>query len=119
MHIESLIEGLPQQRWFGSKHKRITGVSLLDEVVADDASPKLMLTIAEVTFDDESKELYHLPLLVEEDGSIRDAFEDIERLRKLGDLMAHGASLHGRVGTFHFSGAGLDPLSPPTGGAIR
>jgi maltose alpha-D-glucosyltransferase/alpha-amylase len=58
---------------------------------------------------------FQLPLLVDEDGIGRDATEDPDRLKLLGELMVHGDSVKGTHGVFHFGGPGLDPLADPPG----
>lgn len=78
-----------------------------------------MLALVRLAFSDGGDALYSLPLLVGRDGSLRDAFEDLERLRIIGHLMAHGETLDGTSGSFHFGGPGLDPLAPPGSGSIR
>ena len=112
---QQIAERLPEQRWFGWKDRAINSVEVIDYGIVDDGTPPLVLAIVRVHFDG-GDALYQLPLLVEEDGSTRDAFEDIDRLRFFGACLAHGASVKGVHGTFRFTGPGLDPLSPP--GAI-
>ncbi len=109
---QQILERLPEQRWFGWKSRSISDVEIVDFAVVDDGEPVLTLAIVRVHFEDGSVFL-QLPLLVEEDGSSRDAFEDVERLRVFGACLAHGTSLKGAQGTFRFTGPGLDPLSPP------
>ena len=112
---QQIAERLPEQRWFGWKDRAINSVEVIDYGVVDEGDPPLVLAIVRVNFDG-GDALFQLPLLVEEDGSTRDAFEDIDRLRFFGACLAHGASVKGTHGTFRFTGPGLDPLSPP--GAI-
>ena len=116
--VERLRDRLVEARWFGGKGGTISGVTLLDEAVIEDGPPALVLALVRVSFEDQGPQLYHVPLLVD-DGGTRDAFEDIEHLRVIGDLMAHGHAIKGTSGTFYFGGAGLDPLSPPGREAIR
>jgi len=114
MHIDTqqILERLPEQRWFGWKGRAVHSVEVVDFGVVDDGIPAFTLAVVRVTFDGGSA-LYQLPLLVEEDGSSRDAFEDVDRLRVVGSCLAHGTSVKGAHGTFRFTGPGLDPLSPP------
>lgn len=114
-----LKDQLVGQRWFGDKERTIADVAILDEGVLADGPPQLVVTLARITFEDGAANLYHLPLLVDDDGAVRDAFEDIDSLRILGELMAHGDSIKGNNGLFHFGGPGLDPLSPPGSEGIR
>jgi maltose alpha-D-glucosyltransferase/alpha-amylase len=60
-----------------------------------------------------------MPLLIREDGSVRDALEDVGRLWVLGRALAHGETLKGTDGVFRFGGPGLDPLSPPGASSVR
>lgn len=115
--LEDLARTLPERRWFGAKHRTIESVAVVDEV-AREGDPTIVLALVKVAFTDGDSDIYHLPLLRRDGGHI-DAFDDVERLRVLGDLFAHGVSLHGTNGTFHFSGAGLNPLDPPGQRSIR
>jgi maltose alpha-D-glucosyltransferase/alpha-amylase len=114
-----LKELLPRRRWFGGKGREIASVEVLDEAALSDGSPTLVFTIVSVAFVDGAAHLYHVPLLVEEDGTCRDAFEEIDRLRVIGELMTHGETLKASQGMFHFGGPGLDPRSPPGESSIR
>jgi trehalose synthase-fused probable maltokinase len=116
---ERVRELLPEQRWFGGKGRAITRVDVLDEVTLSDGPPALVVAIASATLSDGAVHLYHLPVLVEEDGTCRDAFDDVDRLRVLGELMTHGETMKGAKGRFHFGGPGLDPRSPPGETSIR
>ena len=104
---------LPEQRWFGSKTRPIEAVEIFDAGVIEDGPPALVLSLLEIQYTDGGEDMYHLPLLVEEDGSSRDAFDDGATLKVLGDLMAHGSSIKGDRGVFEFNGPGLNPSSPP------
>jgi maltose alpha-D-glucosyltransferase/alpha-amylase len=112
--LEAILAG---RRWFGGD-TAIRSIDIVDEVIVLDAWPRLVIAIAGVDFADGGRKLYHLPLLVDADGGQRDALDDADRLKVLGELMARGATLHGAAGRFHFGGPGLDPLSPP-GRSIR
>lgn len=116
---KTLLATLPEQRWFGHKGNALAGIELVDEVVLQDGSPALVIAIVAVNFEGEIV-YYQLPLLVDEDGTARDATEEPGRLALLGDLMAHGDSIKGNSGIFHFGGPGLDPLAEPPGrGSVR
>lgn len=119
LDVEKLRSQLPKQRWFGAKGRRLSSLEVRDQTVVDDGPPQLVLALVEFFYADSGSDLYHLPLLVEEDGSALDAFEEIERLRVFGELMAHGVTLKGVEGNFHFGGPGLDPMSPPGRESIR
>ena len=109
---QQIAERIPDQRWFGWKDRALSGVDVIDIGVVDDGPPPVVLAIVRVRFEG-GDALYQLPLIVEEDGSTRDAFEEVERLKVFGNCLAHGATIKGEHGTFRFTGPGLDPLSPP------
>ncbi|MPZ69870.1 MAG: phosphotransferase [Actinobacteria bacterium] len=115
----TLKEELAGRRWFGDKERAIKDVVVLDEATLADGPPQLIVALVRIDFTDSGQALYHLPLLVDEEGAVTDAFEDVDQLRVLGDLMAHAHSIKGNHGLFHFGGPGLDPLSPPGSGSIR
>jgi maltose alpha-D-glucosyltransferase/alpha-amylase len=118
LDMTPLLESFPSARWFGGKGRPIKNIEVVDFGVVEDGPPALVFSILKVLFADEGPEqLYHLPLTVD-DGVTSDAMDDPDRLRILGDLMAHGTSIKGHEGVFQFSGPGLDPLAPP-GDSIR
>ena len=110
---------LPSRRWFGSKGRAVAGVEVVDEAILKEGPPALVETLVRVSYEDGGPDLYQMPLIVETDGTIADALDDVELLRALGPLMAQGATIKGRVGTFRFNGPGLDPLAPPGGASVR
>jgi maltose alpha-D-glucosyltransferase/alpha-amylase len=114
MNIDTkqIADRIPDQRWFGWKDRALKGVDVIDVGVVNEGPPPVVLAIVRVRFEG-GDALYQLPLIVEEDGSTRDAFEDVERLKVFGGCLAHGTTLKGEHGTFRFTGPGLDPLSPP------
>ena len=114
-----LAEQLPRHRWFGAKERAISDVDVWDEATLDDGTPALVVALLAVRFADETTDCYHVLLLVDRDGGMRDAFEDIDRVRVLGRLMSQGETIKGSSGRFHFGGPGLDPSSPPGTDSIR
>lgn len=114
-----LAEDLAGKRWFGGRGRTITDVGVLDRMVIEDGPPALVIALLAVRLDGRDRWVYHAPLLVDEDGSARDALEDPNSLLVVGELMAHGHTLKGDNGAFHFGGPGLDPLSPPGTNSIR
>jgi trehalose synthase-fused probable maltokinase len=110
---------LPDRRWFGGKGRPLRATRVVDETVVEDGPPALVFSLIEVEFEDGDRNMYHMPLLVEGDGTPRDAFDEVERLRGIGELMAHGHTVKGEEGAFHFGGPGLDPLAPPGGESVR
>ena len=116
---QHLKDQLPDRRWFGGKGRALRAARVVDESVVDDGPPSLVFALIEVEFEDGERNIYHMPLLVESDGRSRDALEEVDRLRGIGELMAHGHTVKGEDGAFHFGGPGLDPLAPPGGHSIR
>ena len=114
-----LSQWVPEQRWYGGRGRDLRGVGILDVGVLHDGPPALVIALAELTYADRRRDLYQLPLLVESDGGARDATTEPDRLRLLGELMAHGVSIKGNHGVFQFGGPGLDPLAPPGAGSLR
>ncbi|MDQ3767516.1 MAG: phosphotransferase [Actinomycetota bacterium] len=84
---------------------------MIDHAVIEDGGVPLVTAVVEAEFEDGGQDRYNLLLLLHEDGSIGDAFDEIERLRALGLAMAQHMTLRGRNGVFHFSGPGLDPAA--------
>ena len=115
LDLEQLKEQLPQRRWYGDKTRTITDIAIVDVGTIDDHDQEaLVLAIVEVHFSDGGSSLYSLPALVGATGHIRDAIEDVDRLRVVGEVLAHGSPIKGeKGGVFHFSGPSLNPTSPP------
>jgi trehalose synthase-fused probable maltokinase len=109
--LHHLVQWLPEQRWFGGKGRPISNVELVDEALVDDEHPRLVLAVVAVRYEDGDTDLYHLPLLLDDDGAFVDAPTHPDRLVALGELMAHGTPLKGTDSVFNFAGPGLDPLS--------
>ena len=106
------IEILPEQRWFGYRGRPIASIDVVDEGRLDEGGEPLILAIARVRFEDGGEVLFHLPLVVGDDGQPRDAVTEVDRLKIIGELLAHGQPIKGENGVFHFSGPGLDPSAP-------
>ncbi len=119
IQTSQLLEWLPRQRWFGNKAAQPQSLDLIDVVVLDDGPPALVIALGSVGFRDAPAALYQLVLLVEEDGTARDALEDPARLGLLGELMAHGNAVKGDFGAIECGGPGLDPMAPPGPGDVR
>src|SRR5688572_25708723 len=119
LDVSPLLESFPSARWFGGKGHPLKNIEIVDLGVVEDGPPALVFSLVNVSFaDDTPDHLYHLPLLVD-DGRATDALQDPDRLKVLGDLMAHGTSIKGDDGVFQFGGPGLDRLSPPGGDSVR
>lgn len=110
MSTSGLLEWLPRQRWFGHKTQQAQSIDVLDVVVLDDGPPALALALVTVGFESGSA-VYHLPLLLDEEGNPRDALEDPARFALLFELMAHGHTIKGDKGAIEFGGPGLDPMA--------
>lgn len=111
---KGLLEYLPEQRWFGFKGFALAGIEIVDEIILSDGPPALVIAIVAVSFEGTIVH-FQLPLVVDEDGTARDAVYEPERLKLIGELMAHGDTVKGSVGVAHFGGPGMDPLASPPG----
>lgn len=111
---KSLLEFLPEQRWFGYKDSALAGIELVDEVILSDGPPSLVIALVAVSFEGTVLH-YQLPLVVDDNGVGRDATDEPTHLKLIGELMAHGDSVKGTHGVFHFGGPGLDPMADPPG----
>jgi maltokinase len=110
---------LPGRRWYGAKERTIADVTIWDEATIEDAPSALIVALASVRYTDGTSDCYHVLVTSDAGGGLRDAFDDVERLRVLGRLMSQGETVKGRDGVFHFGGPGLDPRSPPGTKSIR
>ena len=119
MTDNALLETLAAQRWFGAKNKKATDMKFLDRATISEGPPKLEVVLAAVDFGGKARRVYQLLLTTGEDGTIRDAVERPSLMQPIGQLMAHGQSLAGKHGAFHFGGAGLNPFEPPGGKSVR
>lgn len=119
MSDNALLETLASQRWFGAKNKKATDMKFLDRATISEGPPKLEVVLAAVDFGGKDRRVYQLWLATDEDGAIVDAVERPSLLQPIGQLMAHGQSLAGKHGAFHFGGAGLNPFEPPGSKSVR
>ena len=118
MSERSLLESLVEERWFGAGSKQPTDIKFLDRATVSEGPPRFEIVLAAITFDDKDRRVYQL-LLLSEDGTPVDIAKAPDHLRPIGSLMAHGQSLAGKRGAFHFGGVGLNPLEPPGGKSIK
>jgi trehalose synthase-fused probable maltokinase len=120
LDLEKLKQELPRRRWYGDKARHISHLEIRDAGTVDDHGEEaLVIAIIEVHFESGDASLYNMLLLVVEDGSSREATEEPERLRVVGELLAHGSPIKGEDGgVFHFSGPSLNPSDPPGGSSI-
>lgn len=107
------------RRWFGHKDRALEGIEVLDQGVLDEGPPALVLALVRTRFAGGESAIYNLLLLVDADGTYRDAVDDPHRAGLLGSLMAHGDAMKGSHGVFEFNGAGLDPMAPPGSESVR
>jgi trehalose synthase-fused probable maltokinase len=112
MSTSGLLEWLPRQRWFGHKTQQPQSIDVFDVVVLDDGPPALALALVSIAFGSGESALYHLPVVLDEDGNPRDALEDPAPFVLLFELMAHGHTIKGDRGAVEFGGPGLDPMAP-------
>ncbi|HEV2757429.1 MAG TPA: hypothetical protein VG318_16820 [Actinomycetota bacterium] len=119
MSTQGLLEWMPRQRWFGNKAQQPQALEVIDTVLLEDGPPALALALVRMTFAEGNDAFYHLPLLIDEDGTPRDALEEAPRLGILGELMAYGHTLKGDHGVIEFGGPGLDPMAPPGPGDVE
>ena len=120
--VQSLVELLPQQRWFGSKDRTLQSIDVRDHAVLDEnqeGGESVVLALLDVVFTDGVTAIYQMPLLVNQEGDVRDAMEDVGRLSVFGRALARGETHKGEHGAFRFGGPGLDPLAPPGHGSVR
>jgi maltokinase len=109
--LDQIVQRLPEQRWFGAKGREIVRANLIDAAFVQDGDPSLVIAVVAVDYRQGDRDVYHLPLLVRDDGTSRDALDEPHRLLVLGDLMAHGTPLKGTNSVFNFAGPGLDPMA--------
>ncbi|MDQ3784238.1 MAG: phosphotransferase [Actinomycetota bacterium] len=108
---EQLVRSLPEQRWYSGRERKLSSIEMLDHAVIEDGGAPLVTAVVQAEFEDGGQDRYNLLLVLHEDGSIRDAFDEVERLRALGLAMAQHMTLRGRNGVFSFAGPGLDPAA--------
>ena len=113
LDLSTFVNTLPDQRWFGDKSRSIESAHVVDHAVIQEGEEDLILALARVNFNEGDPSNYTLLMLRNAEGELRDASAEVNRLGIFGDLMAHGHPIKGERGVFHFSGAGLDPSSPP------
>lgn len=108
---QQLVRSLPEQRWYSGRERTLSSIAVIDHAVIEDGGAPLVTAVIEAGFEDGGQDRYNLLLVLHEDGTIRDAFEEVERLRALGLAMAQHMTLRGSKGVFHFAGPGLDPAA--------
>jgi trehalose synthase-fused probable maltokinase len=106
---ERLAAWLHEQRWFGGKSRRISGIEVADAVPLDPAT----LYLLRVTLDDGAAHRYAVPLSA--GAAPADAFDDPRFAERLVGLIADGARVPGRAGVVSGHRTGAFPAAPGTG----
>lgn len=98
----SLPPFLPAQRWFGSKARTITGVTLLDHAAVPRTAGSLALF--EIVYADEAREIYQVPIVPGGAASpFADAMDDHQFCLALLEQIRLAGSLPGLRGRFRFT----------------
>src|SRR5712691_9038293 len=134
---EQLAEVLPRQRWFGSKARRITSVSVLDAAALGGRAPGAWFVLLDVGFAEGPRERYSVPLLVSRarpeacdvlgrmeaagvQAVVVDALDAPGFCRSLLEAFDEGLTLRARRGTIRFvRSAGVARLAAGLGLASR
>ena len=142
---QRLITYLPRQRWFGAKSKTIKAIFVLDSAVLPGLNAALLYL--QVNYEDESTDVYQIPLAVTADDAtektntdpnqiiavvstpagsaiIHDAVvrEDVRQailslVERNGQLETRSGILHGHRSSAFATARGADPLPSRTGSA--
>ncbi|HSB80144.1 MAG TPA: DUF5752 family protein [Candidatus Methylomirabilis sp.] len=97
-----LLVWLPAQRWFGSKSRRLVGVTPRDFVPLPGTAA--ILALFDVAFTDGGDETYLVPVVPDEtEAGYRDAMDDPASCAALLEQIRLRASLPGRGGIFRFT----------------
>ncbi|MFN2594419.1 MAG: hypothetical protein ABR579_05975 [Actinomycetota bacterium] len=111
---QAIANWITSRRWFAALGADHVDVTILDSVTIDDGPPLFQIALAAVDLGAAGRRIYHLPLLIDENGA-RDAVDESAHLTVLARQMVEGTSSRGLHGTFHFSAPGLDPSADPPG----
>ncbi len=86
--LTKLPDHLRAQRWFAGKAWPIKSVSVVDNATVElPTGGSFTLAVVEVIYELGSPDRYLLPVLPSPEGGVRDAFEDVEVLRALFQLI--------------------------------
>lgn len=119
MNNDALLAELSSKRWFGGQDRAATALKIVERATISKVPPQLEIVLATIDFAGRGRRLYQLLLVGGGGESPSDAIDDPGILKPIGNLMAHGQSLAGKRGVFHFAGPGLNPLEPPGGRSVR
>jgi predicted trehalose synthase len=105
LDTEEFREWLERQRWYASKSRRVTGVSLAESIALCE-QPMLVLTLLETGFATGAHELYQVPVVLRpsdgEGWTVDDALAEPEQARRLLGLIDEGRELETDEGTLRF-----------------
>jgi len=93
---QRLITYLPRQRWFGAKSKTIKAILILDSAVLPGLSAALLYL--QVNYEDESTDVYQIPLAVTADDATEKTDADPNRIIAMASTPAGSAIIHDAVG---------------------
>ncbi len=93
---QQLIAYLPRQRWFGAKSKTIKAIRVLDSAVFPGLSAALLYL--QVNYEDESTDVYQIPLAVTSDDATEKTDADPNRIIAMVSTPAGSAIIHDAVG---------------------
>lgn len=126
-----LLDFVVGRRWFGSKDRDATSLTVLDEIELSTGEERLFAVLVEIRYGSGSHTIYQLLLGVREGqegdqaiGSARkriavEAFGDPGFSNELEALMRSGASPEGAHGTVVFESSGSVTMEPPAVDDIR
>src|SRR5439155_4993098 len=94
---QALSDFVREQRWFGSKTRRVSHATILDRATLRETEPPLELLLVEMRFDTGTHETYQLLV----DGGF-DALGDPRQVRELVHMIRGGAKLPAAEGIVEF-----------------
>ena len=93
---QRLIAYLPRQRWFGAKSKTIKAILVLDSAVLPGLNAALLYL--QVNYEDESTDVYQIPLAVTADDATEKTNADPNQIIAVVSTPAGSAVIHDAVG---------------------
>ncbi len=85
-------------QWFTGKDRAIVSVLVLADAALP-LDPVLRFALVEVAYGDGARETYHVPVVVDEDGGLRDALDDPRWPRAMATMVRECARLPTTAGT--------------------
>ncbi len=98
MNENALIEFVTTQRWFGSKSRQVTRMTVVERATLVESDTCLEVILVEVGFDTGTHDIYQLVVC----GDDIDAIQDPTHARELVHLMRAGATQPASEGTVEF-----------------